>query len=799
MGRQAVTKDEKRTAAFVGVARGWTTCALMVVLAVALGHLGCRRTQVTAPVEPSPSAILGDVAPRDLNVVLITIDTLRSDRISSYGSVRVDTPNIDGFAEEGVLFENAASTVPFTLPAHSSIHTGLYPPGHGVRENVGYTLDDNVTTLAELLSDGGWATAGFVSAFVLDSRWGIAQGFDHYFDDFDLSAMESPNLSSVQRSGDVTIAEAVRWLDERPADAPFFLWLHLYDPHDPYTPPEPYLSMYPNRPYDGEVAYTDALIGDFRRALEERDLLETSLVILTSDHGEGLGDHGEAFHGFFLYDSTIHVALIVRPPSGTGGGRSVDTAVSHVDLMPTVLEAAGLEVPASLHGTSLWRLIAGENEGEGRHVYSESLYPLLHYGWSPLRSIRTERYKLISAPRPEIYDVGADRREEHDLSGTSPAVLEELEGLLAELRAEIDREGPEVGGAPDLDEQTLAQLQALGYAAGQGGVSLEEEGDKPRADPKDKIGIHRTIMYAQSLMRSDEKAAEETLLEVLEEDPEILDAHQMLGQLAVTQHRYQQALEHFREALALEPDHKNSLIGMASSYRALGQIDEALVGFRRVIEISGGDTRASLAIADMEFARGGLDEAVEVLTAAAETTEVPALIHNKLGEVRVKQGRADEAMDLFRQAIEENEDFPAAHFNLAVVAEESGDTKSAVAHYERAIELAPKYHQAQFNLGRLVGRLGQVDRQQELWEASIDSDQDFVQGYYYLAKLLMDTGQDLGRAEALVREGIGKDPNHEEGPLGYYILADILNRTGRTSEAMAAAQAGRQIQADVGS
>jgi arylsulfatase A-like enzyme/Flp pilus assembly protein TadD len=771
---------------------------LLAVVAGVVSNLGCGRAELSEPRVEARRRVLGDLAPEDLNIVLITIDTLRSDRVSSYGSDRVDTPHIDSFAREGVLFTNAASTVPFTFPAHSSILTGLYPPGHGVRENVGYTLDGGIPTLAEVLSEAGWSTAGFVSAFVLDSRWGIARGFDHYFDDFDLSEMESPNLSSVQRSGDVTIDEAVRWLDGRPQGSPFFLWLHLYDPHDPYTPPEPYGSMYPNRPYDGEVAYTDALVGDFRRSLDERGLLENSLIIFTADHGEGLGDHGEAFHGFFLYDTTVHVPLIVRPPSGIDGELVVDTAVSHVDLLPTILDAVGLESPAPVHGRSLLPLVAGEGSSSERGVYSESLYPLLHYGWSPLRAIRTDQYKLISAPRAEVYDVRADRREVHDLSGERQNVLEDLEKRLAELKTEIEREDPTSGAGPDLDPQTLAQLQALGYAAGQGGVGLEEEGDRPRADPKDKIGLHRTIMRAQSELRADEEAAEQTLLAVLEEDPEIVDAHHMLGQIAVGQHRYEDSLGHFQRALEVAPDHKNSLMGMASSYRAMGRLDEAVVGFRRVLDVSGSDTRASLVIADIEFERGRLDEAAAVLDEAATTTEAPSLIHNKLGEIRVEQGRVEEAMALFDAAISENEEYAIPHFNLAVLLEERGDVQPAVAHYEEAIELAPKYHRAQFNLGRLVGRLGQVERQQGLWEASIESEPDFVQGYYYLAKLLMDTGQDLERAEVLVREGIGKDPDHHEGPLGYYILADILNRTGRRAEAMEAVDTGRRIQAEMG-
>jgi arylsulfatase A-like enzyme/Tfp pilus assembly protein PilF len=772
--------------------------ALVVASFVALSIMGCGQSEEPQPestVEEPGTRVLDGVERDDLNVILITIDTLRSDRVSCYGSDLVDTPNIDSFASEGVLFSNAASTVPFTLPAHSSILTGLYPPGHGVRENVGYTLDASIPTLAEVLSNGGWSTAGFVSAFVLDRRWGIGRGFDHYFDDFDLKDFDTPNLSSVQRSGDVTIAESIQWLDGRPQDSPFFLWLHLYDPHDPYTPPEPFKSQHPQRPYDGEVAYTDSLIGDFRRALEERGLLSSSLVILTSDHGEGLGDHGEAMHGFFIYDTTIHVSLIVRPPAAADAGRVVDSAVSHVDIFPTILDAVGLNAPDRVHGQSLLPAILGEDLGPDRSVYSESLYPLLHYGWAPLRSLRTGSRKLISAPRPEVYDIVLDRREERNLSYEEPGVRSQLEESLADLRTKIETGGPAPGSAPDIDPETLAQLQALGYAAGQGGVSLEEETDRPRADPKDKITIHRTIMRAQSLMREDAETAERTLLAVLNADPDILDAHQMLGQITTVQHRYEEALGHFRRALELDSAHKNSLMGMASSYRALGRKEEALVGFRRVLEVTGPDTRASIAIADIEINLGRLDEAAEALSDAADTTEVPGLVHNKLGEVRAEQGRPDEAMTLFVEAIGETEDFAVPYFNIAVLYEESGDARSAITNYEKAIELAPKYYEAQFNLGRLLGHLGQMDRQQALWEASIESNSEFVQGYFYLSKLLMDRGGDLGRAEELVRTGIEKDPKHEEGPLGYYVLADILNRTGRTAEAGEAVASGRRIQA----
>lgn len=279
--------------------------AVLAVVAAAVivgAYLGLRLVSGGRPTAPGAAgaapAAAGGRAPAATNVILITLDTLRSDRLGCYGSDKVATPNIDAFAAEGVRFTDAASTVPLTLPAHVSIMTGLYPPGHGGRENVGYVLDERIPTLAELLRKGGWATGGFVSAFVLDHQWGIGRGFDRYFDDFNLGGVETAgaaNMGSVQRDGAETVAAATRWLDEKPTGRPFFLWLHLYDPHEPYAPKEPFKSRYPGRPYDGEVAYTDFLVGELRAALAKRGLLDGALVVITSDHGEGLGDHGEDF------------------------------------------------------------------------------------------------------------------------------------------------------------------------------------------------------------------------------------------------------------------------------------------------------------------------------------------------------------------------------------------------------------------------------------------------------------------------------------------------------------------------
>jgi tetratricopeptide (TPR) repeat protein len=487
------------------------------------------------------------------------------------------------------------------------------------------------------------------------------------------------------------------------------------------------------------------------------------------------------------------VALIVRPPLTAKAGRVVDAPVSHVDLMPTVLDAVALPYPEVVHGRSLVPLMFGAQESAPRGVYSESMYPLLHYGWAPLRSVRTDRFKLIDAPRPELFDLVEDRREEHNLVEQQPDRTVNLETQLARFREEIETDAPTTSQEAELDEQTLAQLQALGYMAGQGGVEVNEEDDIPRADPKDKLVLHQAIMAAQSRMELPETAVQ-ILEEVLAEDDTIVDAHHTLGRIAGNQERFEDAVTHFQRALELDPNNKNSLMGLASNFAALKRFDDALIGFQHVINLSGKDTNASVAMADIHVTREHYADAAEVLEAAIAAGVNQAIIYNKLGEVRVEQGHSDAAASLFEQAIERAEDFPMPHFNLGVICEGRGNIDRAVSLYERAIELEPKFFKAQFNLGRLYGKMGRVERQQELWEASIESNPKFVQGHFHLAMLLLESNRDLARSEELVRKGIELDPEHEEGPLGYFVLADLLNRQRRFAEARDAVAKGQEIQ-----
>lgn len=784
--------------------------ALVPASALALVLVTCG----TEPEDAAPSSVRADVerllagaSTGQPPVILITIDTLRADRLSSYGSDRVATPYIDRLAEEGIRFANVSSTVPFTLPAHSSIMTGLYPPSHGVRENVGYVLAPDLVTLAERFRDAGYRTGGFVSAFVLDARWGIARGFDTYVDDFDLDAMAGANLGSVQRAGPETIGHALEWLDEAvPSDdrvddsagatgrPPFFMWLHLFDPHDPYEPPEPFRSEYAGRPYDGEVAYTDSLIGDFRAALEQRGLFDESVVVLTSDHGEGLGDHGESYHGFFVYDSTVHVPLIVRLPGGVEAGRVVGDAVSHVDIAPTLIELLNLDGVDAAQGRSLLPDVQGlPNPLAGRGVYAESFYALDHYGWAPLRSLRTAEHKYIEAPDPELYALREDPGELANVLLDERDLSRRLRAEALELAAELDRAAPTSSSEPDLDEDTLAQLRALGYLAGRGAAGRGDS-ESPRADPKDKAHLHRAIMRAQSAFGAgDENTAAAELRAALSEDEGLLDAHQLLGTITLLAGDPEPAIGHFQSALALDPEHRQSLLGLANAYRELGRIDEAVVGYRRLLDVAGQDSKATMALARIHVDRDELSEAEQVLAAAAEGREPPAVVTNKLGEVMALLGRSGDAEARFRQAISSNPELGEAHFNLAVLLDESGRTEEAIIAYRQAAELRARDHRPRFNLGRLYGRQGRADLQLEAYRGAVEAAPDFTVGYFHLAKALMDHGRDLDEAETFARRGLESEPAGRDGALGYFVLADILNRLGRPVEERQALARGQEL------
>lgn len=408
-------------------------------------------------------------------VVVITLDTTRADRLSPYGFDNVSLPALDRLAREGVVFDRASSVAPLTLPAHASLFTGLLPPHHGIRDNGDPALADGNTTLAEILRARGFRTGAFVGSNVLNADRGLAQGFDRYSD---VPRMERRAAGGGQRRGDLVVDEAIGWLEGVGA-SPFFLWTHLYDPHRPYDPPEPFRSQYGHDPYVGEIAFADSQIGRLLDALERRNLLGRTMVVVTADHGESLGAHGERDHGIFVYEDVIRVPLIIRAP-GLEPHR-VGSVVRQTDIMPTILDAVGLAVP-QMNGVSLFAALRTQRDAPDREAYAEALYPQ-RFGWSPLHTLRSGRFKFIDAPRPELYDLEIDPFEEKNIFSQRRDVAQ---AMATRLKAAEYREAGKSAQKSGLSDDLKMRLASLGYVASAG---RDSSAPSSLPDPKDCIGF----------------------------------------------------------------------------------------------------------------------------------------------------------------------------------------------------------------------------------------------------------------------------------------------------------------------
>jgi arylsulfatase A-like enzyme len=457
--------------------------------------------------------------------VIVTIDTLRADRLGCYGSVDVETPHLDRLAREGARALHSMAHVPLTLPSHVSLFTGKLPFEHGIRDNLAPALTKDIPTLAEVLRAEGFRTAGFVSSVVLAGHTGLGRGFEIYSDRFAEASDEVRFLNTVQKRGDQVLEEAISWLDGASSERSF-LWLHLYDPHDPYEPPEPYRTRYRDRPYDGEVAWADELVGRLDEALERSGRSDETLLVVTSDHGEGLGDHGEALHGYFTYESTLSVPLLFRGP-GIRPGSQIEVTVGTVDLFPTVLDLLGLSPPPGLPrpGRSLAGALLQEADAVEAPLYAESLVPRLHFGWSDLRVMREGRWKLIRAPRAELYDLVEDPGERRNLMGRTDTPSKRLRDALDE-RLAAEREGSPVASLETVPRELLEQLGALGYVGAGGGGSASD----PGADPKDKIEEFRIAngLIREGIVRLQEKdprGSAERFQELLRRGIESFEVH----------------------------------------------------------------------------------------------------------------------------------------------------------------------------------------------------------------------------------------------------------------------------------
>ena len=759
-------------------------------IAGAVWFLTPARSQLAGQVDLG--SLTSGVRRDQLNIVVITLDTTRADHIGAYGSTLVKTPAFDRLASGGTRFAQAMSSAPLTLPAHSSMFTGSFPPEHGVRDNGGFFLNPEQTTIAELLKEQGFATGGFIAAFVLDGKWGVNQGFDEYFDDFDISERRGRSLGNIQRPGNEVVDKALPWIDSV-KDRRFFAWIHLYDPHTPYDPPEPFKTEYKGHPYRGEVAFTDAQVGRVISFLEERGLLEKTVVAVLGDHGESLGDHGEESHGFFVYESVTHVPFIVHAPFSKTGARVVEDPVRIVDLTPTLLDLAGVAVPAGLSGKSLVPLMTGATVELGLEGYAEAMYPLHHFGWSDLRALRAGRYKLIDAPTPELFDIESDPKETTNIFEARRAVGDGMVARLREIEAAFDK-APTAAPAEDVDPEVRQRLAALGYVGSFVATANDPKSD--RADPKDKIDLFNLMGTARDLGREEGgfDRAVAMLNQVVKADPKVIDAWFSLGNLYFKEGRYRESIDHFRKTLELKPDYDIAVINMAHAYRRLGNDAAAMAGYEHYLELDPKDAYVRYQVGEVYLDRGDIDRAEQIFKQALGLDPKVAAATNALGVIAYRRGDPAAAEKLIREAIAAKDDVRLARYNLALIAEGRGDQLTAEREYLEELKRHPDSYMAAFNLSLLYERTGQRDLRIDALRMSIGGNPAFAEGHLFLAKAYLERGSNLDEAAGLARKGLSLSPSPDVAPLGHYVLADIYNRQGRTAEAAREAAQGRAIE-----
>src|SRR6266478_5196547 len=578
------------------------------------------------------------------NVFLVTIDTLRADHVRCYGDEHIQTPALDSLAKDGFRFQQAFTPSPITNTSHATILTGLLPSSHGVTD-FAVPLAASHPTLAELLKKKGYQTAAFIGAVILDSK-SLAPGLDRGFDFYDNFPEHSPsNLrwGRVERRGMDVVHRAQTWLAAHPA-GPHFVWVHLYDPHDPYEPPAPYSETYKDRLYDGEIAYADSALGHFLAYLKKQGWYEGSLIVVVGDHGEGLGEHHEDTHGIFLYDSTTHVPLLVKLPEQREAGRTVEAQVRTTDIMPSILELLGVPAPGSLDGESLGPFLAGTGAAP-RTVFGETEYPL-RFGWAPLRSVRKEGLKFIEAPKPELYDLPSDPNELQNHYVPWDPRVQKLRKILAELSAKSPAPAKTLPATISAD--TIDELHALGYLdSADAGSATDVPEPSLLPDPKDKIeeqNLLHTAMMASEDGETDKARA--ALEKVLQLDERSVLALSQLGRLEMSSGNYAKAAGYLRRAHAARPDDAAAAFEYGRALELSGDLPGARDALHASLKLNPNQFAARLSLGRVYLSLNDLKEAEDQLEAAVLTQPGSVEAQIGLAKALIRQKKFADAVEL---------------------------------------------------------------------------------------------------------------------------------------------------------
>ena len=676
-------------------------------------------------------------------VILISVDTLRSDHLPAYGYKGIETPNLDKLRADSILYQHAYSHVPLTLPSHVTLLTGMLPGDNGMRDNMGNRLAANVPTVQELLKKNGYATGAAVSAFVLRRETGLARGFDFY-DDSTKSMAGELMLGRIQRVGGKTLEAAQSWLDAQ-SGKPFFFFLHLYDPHTPYEPPEPFLSKYKNH-YDGEIAYSDSVIGDLIAELKKNGVYDKALIIFLSDHGEGLNEHGEEEHGLFLYREALQVPLMVKLPKSRKGGSTVSLPVQLVDVFPTILERTATPAPKQGHrvGQSLLSFLGG---GAVREIYSETYYPKLHFGWSDLHSLIDGDEHFIRAPQAELYNLASDPGEKNN-------TIAENRRSYTKLRADIEPFLKEPTSAPaGIDPEEAAKLAALGYI----GSTVETKPGEQLPDPKTKLGVFNDIRLGATFHHEKNDAEALRIIEkLLADNPHIVDIWDLKSKVLWDLGRRQDSIDAAKEGLKLNP-HSSALL---------------------------------FDVADLSLSAGDLDAAQKHAEAAVSVE--PGHAHEILAKVWLQRKNYDKAEQEAKLAMQTVMDPLPELMTLGTVEKERGNLAAALGYLDRAEQklaerTPPKFQELHSTRGDVLARMGRGEEAEREFRAEIADFPKDPRPYSSLVMLLATEGR-LDEGTKVVFEMVNAAP----GPHTYAVVAETMKALGDDRGAMYWTQLGLQ-------
>ena len=620
-------------------------------------------------------------ANRIRNVILISIDTCRADYLGCYGRRQRTTPNIDAIAADGIIFKNAIAPTPITLPSHSSMLTGTIPPYHGVRNNLGYKLVAANLTLAEILSTNGYSTGAVIGGFVLDSEFGLDQGFDTYNDQFEQAI---PSTIGYERRADEVSRVAADWLDKHQNEN-FFLFLHYYDPHAEYEPPEPFATEFSDDLYAGEITYTDSCIGRVVEKIKDLGLYDSSLIIVTSDHGEMLGEHGEKTHSYYIYQSAIKVPLIFRLP-GKIKPRVVENLTGLIDIVPTVCSVLDIKTDTDFQGKDLSVYFTGRHPAvNDRSVYSESVTAAVTLGANILFGLTTDHWKYIQTTQPELYDILADPGETTNLISQKLQLVRTLKDKLKQILNRTVRNDETAGAKKEFDWKDIRKLQTLGYVMGRANTDFEFDSTKP--DAKDFIDHYNDYLRFISLLSSDKRTEAKILCkELLSKEPQLIETNLFMGVESLDKKDYVQAVGCLKNLLDLKYDLFKTHYNLGTSFRHLDKPSQAIQHYTKALEIKPDVTKAHNDLADVLAGQNQLDEAVNHYQKSLDVDASQYLIYVKLAKVYSKKEQTAQVINCWEKVLELKPDWPSALNNIAWIKATHEDIRFRAP--ESAVELA---------------------------------------------------------------------------------------------------------------